>query len=53
MPEDKYINVKTTVNTTVTAIEIFSEYVDSDLWILATGYWEDENIWIDDANWID
>lgn len=25
----------------------------TDLWILTTGFWNDEGIWIDSASWID
>ena len=44
MPDDKYINVVTTVNTTSTTIDIFSEYVPADYWILTTGHWDSEGI---------
>lgn len=53
MPDDKYINVRTTISTTITDIDILVEYIPLNTWILVTGYWDDENIWIDTENWID
>jgi hypothetical protein len=52
MSDDKYINVRTTVSTTATDIDVLVEYVPADYWILTTGYWDNEGIWINDALWI-
>lgn len=51
MPEDKYINSKTTVETTSTTISIFTEYVEGDYWILRSGFWDNEGIWLNSAVW--
>lgn len=55
MPEEKEISVKTILTKTATTIEIFSYYDggDSNNWILATGDWNDEGIWIDEEVWND
>lgn len=52
MAEDKYIETTANVSTTATTINIFVEY-SGVTWLLATGYWLDDDIWSDTDFWID